>query len=664
MAGSTFSYAQAAKGLSTPVAANKPTSDAATTAKEPTSTPANGPVTSAPSWAEEADSESQVDQPTPTPEATSKESFSKPTPPTPSVETPDISSPDLGASSASTVTKDDDVQSLPNGSSDSTWDNKSQASTSVANSLESGDKTSEKGKKGKNTVKIEYQEAPLPAVNIWKKRAEEQKAKAPKSTTAPLANGVTHGSNGPQPKRSDSGLKARPSTSDGRTKGHDESRLPQNRRDLRAEPESRKDTKGKTSDKESKQTSSTLPPPPARDQESWPTPEIAIDEDRKKIHEKSEKGEKDRKDNTLSGTQGKHEWVKVPYTPSVVFNTPLPNAANTRRGGRPGGRGAAQTNGRASGSAANGVGQPEKDVPAPAAVSNSDQSRRERVEGGAPHDASPKSKRTGSASSLPLNSQVPASPTEKLSKAAASEVESRSRGGSLATESAQPTNQNGTFSRQYPNRSNKPRRGEFSGGGERKRDGESSPTKDKTLDDRRIPAAALVDAPEDVERRASAYNEGANGYQHKHGRYGSYSGGRERERGRGGSRGGRGSFTNGHQYTNGHTPLLPQSTAFSMGPRSPPTFYPENPSYFTPPQSKYGRSNHRSHSVTSDAYRFSPYQGGPQIAPLQTYNMYDYNMMQQPMSAVPYTPYVDQSGLCAMLTTQLYVFCYLPPQFY
>jgi la-related protein 1 len=206
MAGSTFSYAQAAKGLSTPVAASKPISGAATPAKETISAHANGPVTSALSWAEEADSESQVDQPIPSPEATSKESLSKPTPPTPSVETPDISSPDLGASSASTVTKDDDVQSLPNGSSDSTWDNKSQASTSVANSLESGDKTSEKGKKGKNAVKIEFQEAPLPAVNIWKKRAEEQNAKAPKSTTAPLANGATHGNSALPPRRSDSGL--------------------------------------------------------------------------------------------------------------------------------------------------------------------------------------------------------------------------------------------------------------------------------------------------------------------------------------------------------------------------------------------------------------------------------------------------------------------------
>jgi la-related protein 1 len=41
------------------------------------------------------------------------------------------------------------------------------------------------------------------------------------------------------------------------------------------------------------------------------------------------------------------------------------------------------------------------------------------------------------------------------------------------------------------------------------------------------------------------------------------------------------------------------------------------------------------------------------MAPLQTYNMYDYNMVQ-PMSAVPYNPYgVDQFALFSMITVQV-----------
>jgi la-related protein 1 len=99
-----------------------------------------------------------------------------------------------------------------------------------------------------------------------------------------------------------------------------------------------------------------------------------------------------------------------------------------------------------------------------------------------------------------------------------------------------------------------------------------------------------------------------------------------------------------------------QSTpSFSLGPRSPTTFNPENPSFFAAPQGKYGRNGHRSQSVTNDHYRFGPYQAGPPVAPLQTYNMYDYSMMQPPMSAVPYAPYVDQFALFSMITTQVYV---------
>jgi la-related protein 1 len=93
------------------------------------------------------------------------------------------------------------------------------------------------------------------------------------------------------------------------------------------------------------------------------------------------------------------------------------------------------------------------------------------------------------------------------------------------------------------------------------------------------------------------------------------------------------------------------SSSFTMGPRSPTTFNPENPSFFSS-QGKFGRSGHRSQSVTTDPYRFGPYQAGP-VAPLQTFGMYDYNMMQQPMSAVPYTPYVDQVALISMITTQV-----------
>ncbi|KAH3906175.1 hypothetical protein HBH56_209510 [Parastagonospora nodorum] len=633
MAASTFSYAQAAKGMSTPVAQSKPTSGAATPAKEADSSIANGPADSVPSWADDAESESATEQPATARDAQPQTSASTAAPPAHSVETSNISSPDLGASasSASTVTKDDDVSSLPNASSESTWDNKSQASTSVDKSVEAVEKTSDKVKKGKSAPVVPLQEAPLPAVNIWKKRADDLKSKIQKPSFSPLPNGSV------------AAKKPESATNGGKFKSNDDDRTAHGRKDTRGENDAKKDSKAKSFDKDFKHASSTQPPPPKRDQESWPTPETVINEDRKKAQEK---GEKEQKENISAASHGKHEWVKVPYTPSVVFNTPLPNATNPRRGGRPGGRGASQSGGRAATYGPNGAVQPEKDGSAPV-MANGEHTRRERTEGGAPQDVSPKAKRTGSAASPTLKAQGPATTAEKPMKAAGNfvaEAEFRSRTSSSAPDANHQSHQNGPYPRQYPSRPHKPRRGDMSFGGERKKDGDVSPTKDNTFDERQNSTSTQTDAPGDSERRHFTYHDGPNGHQHKQGRYSSFTGGRER--GRGGGRGGRGNYANGH--------ISAQSaSSFSLGPRSPTTFHPETSSFFTPGQGKYGRGNSRSQSMTNDPYRFAPYQGGPPVAPIQTYGMYDYGMMQPPMSAVPYTPYMDQYALMAMITTQV-----------
>ena len=109
----------------------------------------------------------------------------------------------------------------------------------------------------------------------------------------------------------------------------------------------------------------------------------------------------------------------------------------------------------------------------------------------------------------------------------------------------------------------------------------------------------------------------------------------------------------GHQFNNGHLPPMHASSTLPLGPRSPTTFNPENGFFSTPP-GKHGRNGHRSQSVANDSFRFQPYQNGSPVPPVQTYNMYEYGGMQ-PMSAVPYSPYVDQFALFAMITTQVYV---------
>jgi la-related protein 1 len=621
----TFSYAQAAKGISSPVSVSKPASGSATPAKDDAS---KAPITSIAqgnSWADDAETESSNEQP-----ATNGESgttSSKPTKPTESLE---ASTTDLDSLSASTVTKDDDTSSQPNTSSESTWDNKSQASTSVDKTVEPVQKTSEKpekgekgrkGKKGEKGDKAEkkepekekeppkpLKEAPLPTVNIWQQRADQQKSQA-KPVSAPVTNGA--------PKKSE----GRPATAETKPKGREEDKASSQRKETR--DAEKKGPKSRPYDKDAKPTSSAMPLPPTQDQESWPTPETAIDEDRKKAQEK---GEKERKDSTPNGTSGKQEWVKVPYTPSVVFNTPLPNAANSRRGGRPGGRGGAQSGGRPAGFGANGVATSEKDVSTDAVV-NGEQPKREV--NGIAGDDSPKTKRSGSAASPTLKEQVPAVNGEKSLKgpgAAPFEPEAPKRASTMGDMT------NGNFPRQYSGRPGKGRRGDFNGS-ERRREGDVSPSKDGNQTE-----------GSENERRPF---DGPNGV-HSKGRFnGSYAG---RDRPRGGGRGGRGGFTNGHQFTNGHAQQA--SGSFTMGPGSPTTFNPGNNSFFVPPQGKFGRNSHRSQSV-AEPYRYPGFQGAPSMTPVSAYNMYDYNMAA-PVSAVPYNPYsVDQFAMFQMITTQV-----------
>jgi la-related protein 1 len=628
---STFSYAQAAKGVSTP-ATSKSASGSATPAKDGNSASATEASASPSNWAEDVESESRPEQPAKAREARSEQTAPNVVKVSQAVDASNVSSPDLGASTSSTVTKDDDVSSIPNTSSESTtWDNKSQASTSVDKSVEPVEKTSDKVKKTKNVPAKPLQEAPVPTVNPWKIRADTIKSQVQKVAPQTTPNGVSQGANGVHAKKGDSTTQEKATNGESRIKG---------RKEFRGDTDVRNGAKGRFPEKDVKaaSNSSALPPPPNRDQESWPTPETVIDEDRKKAQEKGEKEQKERKD---GASTSKHEWVKIPYTPTVVFNTPLPNAAGARRGGRPGGRGGAPGSGRPT-SFGNGAGETEKDGFAP----NGEQTRRERAET-ATQDVSPKAKRTGSTDSPALNGQAPVVNGDGAGKAngpVTSESEAQPRSSSLSNGPAQ----NGAYPRQYPSKPHKGRRGEFHGAGERRRDGASSPTKDNTWGERQTSAGTQTDAAGDGERRAHTYQDGSS---HGHSkRFSSFSSGRERG-GRGG-RGSRGNFANGHHYTNGHS-----TSSFPLGPRSPTTFVPESNSFFPAPHGKFGRNSHRSQSLTTDPYRYSAFQGG-YPAPIQTsHEMYPYGI-PAPMSAgLPYSPYgVDQYQIFSMITAQVYAF--------
>jgi la-related protein 1 len=523
-----FSYAQAAKGLSAAPASaanpSKPSSDTAAPSKDADFVPSILPAASM-SWADDVEAndlpaekpasviEDRSNGETPAP----KEEITSELPAPESI----VSSPDLGAFSSSTVTKDDDVSSVQNTSSESTWENKSQASTSVDKSVEPAEKTSEKvkGKALERSTFKPLQEAPVPAVNIWKLRAEESKAKAiqrpPPAKSAPAnsflatANGAVNGSSGPGTKKNrgaagadkgDSREKA--ATAESKAKGRDEEKTTQAKKDAKPETDfekAKKGAKGKPMEKDARSAATVVPAPPARDQESWPTPETAIDEDRKKTQNKGEKVERERKESISAGSHGKHEWVKVPYTPTVVFNTPLPGAASARRGGRGGGRGGAQASGRPTGYGAGGAGQTEKDGSVPSVLPNGDQLKRGRPDGPTVRDTSPpKSKRAGSAGSPTLKDKSPAFTGDKSSKTS-SVPETETPRASVTTESSSGTQasaQPNTFPRQYPSsRPNKGRRGDIAHQGERRKDGDTnSPTKENVgSHDRQASTATQTD---------------------------------------------------------------------------------------------------------------------------------------------------------------------------
>ena len=568
----------------------------------------------------------------------------KPSEPSSELTAAALSSPEMGASTASTVTKDDDVSSVPNTSSDSTWENKSQASTSVEKSTEASEKASQKGKgkKREQPPAKPLQEAPLPTVNIWQQRAElRQKPGKPAPTgSAPNGSAAKQGQDA-----DGADIKGGNASTETKLQGGEE-KSDAARQESRTETDAKKSTRGRPQEKEAKENAPVFSLPLDRDQESWPTMGAAIDEDRKKAQEKTEKSDKERKESVGAKTSGKGQWVKVPFVPSVNFNTPLPSTG-ARRGGRSTARGGAQSGARFN---ANG---PEKDASSPALL-NGEQSRHGRSD--APtRETSPKAKRTASAGSLAPKDKSLQSNGDKFAKASHGDVEAKSAGVSTeAQNGASGPGQHNSFPRQYPsNRPNKGRRGEWNGP-DRKKDGDSSsPAKENGVIHDRTSSSTQTDAPEDVERRTSNYPDGQAPHQSKRGsNYGGYN----RDR-RGPGRGNRGNFPNGHQFGNGHMSAMKQPSTFA-GPMSPTSFNPEQTPYF--PQPRFNRNNPRSQSVTSEnIYRVPGQYNGPQqqMPPINTYvngNGYDYPMMQHPMSAVPYNQFgVDHFALFSMVTTQL-----------
>ncbi|KAL8657000.1 MAG: hypothetical protein Q9226_002356 [Calogaya cf. arnoldii] len=268
------------------------------------------------------------------------------------------SSPEFGVTSTSTLLKDEDLFSNANASSDSTWEKLSQGSQSGSRSNEKVDQEKEltvNGSWDEETPTIPapaaLKEAPPPPVNIWKQRAEAKAAKQPTKPSASTSSGQLqtatdakvatkpfdigaesrkHDSK-KQAKRTNGSFDEKPATagakdtvkpSDAKVKGQEV---------IEAEPH-----KTPRAGQVDRSISTTMPaPPPPGDAQSWPTPDSAQDEEKRKANGRMEKGEKEKA--PAAKAHGKEKWMPVPYVPTVQFSTPIPTVrrgARAPRGGR------------------------------------------------------------------------------------------------------------------------------------------------------------------------------------------------------------------------------------------------------------------------------------------------------------------------------------------
>ncbi|EQK98878.1 La domain family [Ophiocordyceps sinensis CO18] len=191
--------------------------------------------------------------------------------------------------------------------------------------------------------KVELSEAPIPHVNIWQQRREAQAAKtkpAVNSSEEPT-NGVPgHADDAKMTSKigQDSAFPARESTSTNGVK-------PTRKAGEIGLPERNGSRGSRSVDSESKDDKAELPPS-VQDSASWPTPETAIKEDRRKSssahidRQDKEATREGQDDGSQAKPRPKGKWVAYDYVPSVSFETHIPQMRNSKpRGGARGANG-------------------------------------------------------------------------------------------------------------------------------------------------------------------------------------------------------------------------------------------------------------------------------------------------------------------------------------
>ncbi|KAL7942356.1 hypothetical protein V8C42DRAFT_347845 [Trichoderma barbatum] len=247
---------------------------------------------------------------------------------------------DKGTRSSSTTTRSVDEQD----SRRPRKSKKSKASEKQANDQSVTDKDQESEKEA---PKVELFEAPIPSVNIWRQRAEAHLAKG-KPSPVGSAEQTANGSPKPDvsPKVAENGVP----TAVQREIIPNGVKPP--RKSVDAPRTERNASRGsRVADKDAGRGDV---PPSVADTTAWPTPETAIQEDKKKPTEKSDRPEKDAsEDGSQSKPRQKGKWVTMDYVPSVNFETQLPQMRGSKpRGGARNANGSRATPSHASDKAA------------------------------------------------------------------------------------------------------------------------------------------------------------------------------------------------------------------------------------------------------------------------------------------------------------------------
>ncbi|PGG95609.1 hypothetical protein GX51_08207 [Blastomyces parvus] len=699
-----FSYAQAAKGFSTPPSVqtvaekqNKSSTTSSDPSSQRTTTGSVDGDGSNRTVASSTDMESSSVATEPT-DATDKSqsssernSDSTATPPTagaPSKNaTSGTSSPSAGTTSATTLPKEDDVSAAPNGLPDSSWDKQSQVSGTVEKSSESGETGKEKSKENgwekDAPVLKELKAAPIPAVNVWQQRKEAQEAKAKASaalksttTTAAAAKPFNSKSSVPSENRAESSKGGARKKAGGAEVAAD---VTMSKKKSSESGKSKEEGSRKSGVRSSKPANidsvTTESLPPVGDASSWPTPQLAQGEEFRKAQEKIDKTDKSEKEKApAAGSRGKEKWMPVPYVPTAVFNTPLPPAA--RRGGRPsrGGREGGMRGG-AHPSAAMSSGDRGVPASASAAAGSKQTGSSDRGRSGtrvvSDQSTTTQPARTGSANA-PLSPDEKKTPHDSRPDRTGSDTKSvkapeEPRGTAAgevqnhhpAAETASRQRQNSkSFGRGHDYSNVPSQRGAEHTGRHAGAQGDShAGTRFSSSHERRFDngprSAEFYKEPPSFHPRDREYPRERNDF-HRDREYGRERGESRPERGRGGYRG-RGGHSNyngahGSQY---HSPPVGQSQFQSTKPFS------LNERHRSHHQtSQNGGQQHGANRGLNMRSPSLPSSGvyGPTPYPIQTdiNAIYGYPQLHQgPMTAMPYQPYMEHYSLMSMISMQL-----------